>query len=127
MLANLRLRLLAHLQLVLKKLVGVFRLLVDVADVEEFIAWCHLVEVRLWALLSICTIWLHHLFFILLVPFSDVLVGFGPVLLAVNTALGRRSLLLAAGPGFLGIVARAHIHLLLQEAFVQTSTSLLLL
>ena len=127
MLAYLRLRLLAHLQLVLKKLVGVFRLLVDVADVEEFVARSHLVEVRLWALLSICTIRLHHLFFILLVPFSDVLVGFGPVVLAVNAVLGRRSLLLAAGPAFLGIVARTQIHLLLQEAFVETSTSLLLL
>ena len=74
MLSDLRLCLLTHLQLVLKQLVGVFRFLVDVADVEELVARGNLVEIRLRTLWAIACIRLNHLFLILIVPLRKILI-----------------------------------------------------
>lgn len=65
---------LTHLQLVLKQLVGVFRFLVDVADVEELVARGNLVEIRLRTLWAIACIRLNHLFLILIVPLRKILI-----------------------------------------------------
>lgn len=74
MLSDLRFCLLTHLQLVLKQLVGVFRFLVDVADVEELVARGDLVEIRLRTLWAIACIRLNHLFLILIVPLRKILI-----------------------------------------------------
>jgi len=74
MLSDLRFCLLTHLQLVLKQLVGVFRFLVDVADVEELVARGNLVEIRLRTLWAIACIRLNHLFLILIVPLRKILI-----------------------------------------------------
>jgi len=74
MLSDLGLCLLTHLQLVLKQLVGVFRFLVDVADVEELVARGNLVEIRLRTLWAIACIRLNHLFLILIVPLRKILI-----------------------------------------------------
>ena len=74
MLSDLGLCLLTHLQLVLKQLVGVFRFLVDVADVEELVARGDLVEIRLRTLWAIACIRLNHLFLILIVPLRKILI-----------------------------------------------------
>jgi hypothetical protein len=74
MLSDLGFCLLTHLQLVLKQLVGVFRFLVDVADVEELVARGNLVEIRLRTLWAIACIRLNHLFLILIVPLRKILI-----------------------------------------------------
>ena len=74
MLSDLGFCLLTHLQLVLKQLVGVFRFLVDVADVEELVARGDLVEIRLRTLWAIACIRLNHLFLILIVPLRKILI-----------------------------------------------------
>ena len=124
-LTNLRLGLLAHLQLVLQQLVRVFRLLIDVANVEELVARSYLVEVRLGTLLTVGRLRLHHLFVVL--SLCDVLVRFRPVLLRVCAVLRGRRLLLRASAAFLRFLALSQVHLLLQEALIEASTSLLLL